>query len=365
MNRRCMGPLISLGAVLGGSIVAADRVAATDGVLEINQVSALEGGVTAGDGPGFPVEIFTSGSYRLTSDLVVPAGVPAGIQVYGGGSRIDLNGFAISSTTQCTGTPPSCSPTGTGIGIDSSGAADVGIRNGRIAGFGVYGLFLAEGSRAEDLAVESNGTGGIVADEGCLIADNIVRRNGGVGVQAGTGSRIARNVIQRNGGQGIISPQTALAQDNALSLNVGATTAQARGRRYYMSSSTSGTGSEALSACAEGFHMASRWELLDPSGLTYDTTLGVVYPDAGSGPPTSTAQGSGGFAWIRTGSPTSGSTSNTPGFDNCRAWTSSASGDQGTAAALSRSALAQDPTWPWALVSLPCNQPLRVWCVED
>ncbi len=44
---------------------------AVDGVLEINQACA-DSGCFSGDGAGFPVIISAAGSYRLTSNLVVP-----------------------------------------------------------------------------------------------------------------------------------------------------------------------------------------------------------------------------------------------------------------------------------------------------
>ena len=43
--------------------------------------------------------------------------------------------------------------------------------------------------------------------------------------------------------------------------------------------------SQALSACAEGYHMASLWEIHDPSNLRYDTELGFTTDDSGFGPP--------------------------------------------------------------------------------
>ena len=42
--------------------------------------------------------------------------------------------------------------------------------------------------------------------------------------------------------------------------------------------------SQAVNACAAGHHMASVFELLDPSNLKYDTTLGVQQEDSGQGP---------------------------------------------------------------------------------
>ena len=139
---------------------------AVDGVREINQTSALVGSVTPGDTAGFPVEIFTSASFRLTSDLVVPAGAAAGIAVYATGTRIDLNGFTISSGTQCSGQPTTCTAGGNGVGIDASGASDVKIQNGRISGFGVYGIFLYEQGTVSGVTVDNNGQGGINGQEG-------------------------------------------------------------------------------------------------------------------------------------------------------------------------------------------------------
>ena len=58
-----MGILLGLGL--------ATPALAVDGVIEINQARAMAGGITAGDNPGFPVNLTESGSYRLTSDLTV------------------------------------------------------------------------------------------------------------------------------------------------------------------------------------------------------------------------------------------------------------------------------------------------------
>jgi hypothetical protein len=41
----------------------------------------------------------------------------------------------------------------------------------------------------------------------------------------------------------------------------------------------------ALSACAAGYHMASLWEVLEPSALSYNTSLGATRADSGQGVP--------------------------------------------------------------------------------
>lgn len=66
-----------------------------------------------------------------------------------------------------------------------------------------------------------------------------------------------------------------------------------RPRKFYLTR-TGYTGARALSACTAGYHMASLWEIHDPSNLRYDTELGFVQDDSGFGPPIE-------FGWIRTG----------------------------------------------------------------
>ena len=80
--------------------------AAADGVIEINQAGAMQGGVTAGDtAAGFPVTISEFGSYRLTGNLTVADAGTTAIEVTSGDVTIDLNGFIISGMTTCSGTP--------------------------------------------------------------------------------------------------------------------------------------------------------------------------------------------------------------------------------------------------------------------
>ena len=77
------------------SIMAAAPALATDGVLEINQACAVQTGCFAGDGPGFPVTLAASGSYRLTSNLDFPSNTSSAIDVANSDISIDLNGTTI------------------------------------------------------------------------------------------------------------------------------------------------------------------------------------------------------------------------------------------------------------------------------
>jgi hypothetical protein len=51
---RLMARLAGASLVLAGSIVTAPSSYAADGTVLIDQAAALAGGVTSGDGPGFP-----------------------------------------------------------------------------------------------------------------------------------------------------------------------------------------------------------------------------------------------------------------------------------------------------------------------
>ena len=134
--------------------------------------------------------------------------------------------------------------------------------------------------------------------------------------------------------------------------------ANKKGPRKFYLTKTEYNGAQALTACAAGYHMASLWEIHDPSNLRYDTELGFTLADSGSGP--SFAGG-----WIRTG--WIGDVSDTPGIGNCQAWTSANSSDQGTAVGLSlRWALTSvREVSPWQTATTRCDGGVRVWCVQD
>jgi len=131
------------------------------------------------------------------------------------------------------------------------------------------------------------------------------------------------------------------------------------GRQYYLTAEGTYDGSEAKTACAEGYHMASMWELLDVSNLIYNTTLGYHHasPDQGDGPPTN-ADG-----WVRTGY--SASTMDLAGHANCNNYTSAEETHRGTVAWLpSDWESPGSTTGPWRVGAESCD-PARVWCVED
>jgi len=201
-----------------------------------------------------------------------------------------------------------------------------------------------------------------VTDEASVVSQCLVRRNGGPGISTGPDGRIAENVISANGGAGISAPSSTLSDRNSVNHNGAPSVAGSRNRRFYLTQNKV-VGSQALNACAPGYHFASLWEIHDTSALVWDTERGVLplSPlDLGLGPPSNTG------GWVRTGFVgISGATSG-PGTKNCIAWTSGSGADLGTEAFLeSEWASAPQATAPWKSLTQTCASLQQVWCVED
>jgi hypothetical protein len=133
---------------------------------------------------------------------------------------------------------------------------------------------------------------------------------------------------------------------------------KAEPRMYYLTTALF-DGSQALTACAAGYHMASLWEIFHTSTLLYNTALGVVENDSGAGPPASTSHS----GWIRTGL-RSIHANGIPGEDNCDSYTTTTG--TGTVVALA-------PVWngtpfpisPWFPNDDSCVNSNPVWCVQN
>ncbi|HYB99398.1 MAG TPA: right-handed parallel beta-helix repeat-containing protein [Candidatus Limnocylindrales bacterium] len=192
--------------------------AAVDGVIEVNQAS-----VEAGD--GFPIQLI-DGSYRLTSNLVVPVGTTG---VVLSNATLDLNGFAIIGPGTCTlqvpydATSIICT-SGSGYGISIQGGST--LRNGRIRGFASGGIYTDtqyyNSVTIEDVHVVGNGGPGITLYQG-VVRDSHIEGNGGDGITncacgaANLGTIIERNVVVFNKGNGI--KVSGLIRDNRIDYN--------------------------------------------------------------------------------------------------------------------------------------------------
>ena len=133
--------------------------------------------------------------------------------------------------------------------------------------------------------------------------------------------------------------------------------AASAGLRQYYLTKTSHNGADADGVCASGYHMASLWEILDPSNLKYNTILGHGRADSGDGPQTVLS------GWVRTGYDSDNS--NISGKANCNVWSETT----GYGTAIKLSSEWTDPATQdihvWDAGITACSSAFPVWCVAD
>jgi hypothetical protein len=180
---------------------------AVDGTILIDQARALAGNVTPGDGPGFPVTISRAGSYRLSSNLNVPADA-AGIVLFASGVTIDLNGFQIAGS-------------GAGTGIAALQARQgIVIRNGSVTNFEKGIDLKGIGSEVREVTAFFNTAVGIDLGGGATAAGNRVFSNG-IGIRVLNGSIVTGNNFIANSGFGLRASVGAVIRGNSFALNQG------------------------------------------------------------------------------------------------------------------------------------------------
>ena len=133
-------------------------------------------------------------------------------------------------------------------------------------------------------------------------------------------------------------------------------------RKYYLTTATwNGDQADESGVCEPGFHLASFWEIHEPSTLRYDTTLGDLQGDSGEGPPSDLS------GWVRTGFLSTSAPS--PGDGNCNAWTSDSGAAFGTIVNLTRdwdeAGATLDALEIWVARARACDLASRVWCIQD
>jgi hypothetical protein len=170
--------LAVIAAVIGTPVQAAENQ------VTITQASAIAGGVTPGDEPGFPITISESGNYRLASSLVPPADTD-GIVIKSDHVTLDFGGYALHGTMSATG-------------IASYNDA-IEISDGVITGFELF-------------AIDSHTVGKFWTISNMRIVSN------GMGVSAGGYARVIGNNISSNGNYGL-SCQYCLVEGNVIALN--------------------------------------------------------------------------------------------------------------------------------------------------
>jgi hypothetical protein len=271
---------------------------------------------------------------------------------------IDLNGFSILGPQVCD--VGNCVSTGLGNAIGSFNVAPFPVNttvvNGTISGFNGCVVLFAVGVHVQRLAISHCTVAAILVGDHGLVLDNRVANVRNTGINMGANTAFRDNVVT-DADLGASGTSFAFEGGRAVGGDVCEDRSCSRvpKRRAYL---TPGDvpGNQALSACAPGFHMASRWELHDLGSLEYDSSLGRTQPDSGSGFPSSVS------GWIRSGGPSSID-------ENCSLWTWAGSGQAGRSIFLPSAGFsASTPTVvasPWSYnITLPCTG-APVWCVED
>lgn len=207
--------LFALGATAALGAVQATTLA--DGAVALSQEAALAGNVTPGDATGFPVTINRSGTYRLTGNLIVPAGLDAIRITNQVEATIDLNGFSIVGAASCSMTVNCAVNNGT-AGVRISGAqAHATVINGNLRGFTAHAI---NGTSATvDNVRVSNNAGGIRVNY--LVAQRVAATsNSGFGIDAAY-SLISDSRAMQNGSDGMRSA-FGVIRDSLSSSNQGA-----------------------------------------------------------------------------------------------------------------------------------------------
>jgi hypothetical protein len=199
-SRRGLGALALLCALATGA-------RAEDGKIAIHQ-DCVASGCFPGDAPGFPVEITSTGSYVLTSNLVNASPSVDTIRVQAADVTLDLGGFALLGPAACSGAGAgvTCTNTGSGAGVRSTATGST-VRNGTVRGSGGAGVALSGiGGRAQDLRLFENGGRGIDAPgAGAGVSGCVLVRNGSDGLVAGDAAQVTESFGKDNkdGGLGV------------------------------------------------------------------------------------------------------------------------------------------------------------------
>ncbi len=161
------------------------------------------------------------------------------------------------------------------------------MRNGRVSGFAGSCVQLTSAAFVTDLMVSDCGRSGIAVSNGSIVTSNRVTRTGENGILM-TGlthpATFERNTVSLAGsGGGSFTAVSGGRPSGGNSCDDSSCRAIPR-PRYYLTTDRF-KGDHAAQVCAIGFHMASIFELLNPSNLIYDSSLGEVLFDSGSGPP--------------------------------------------------------------------------------
>ncbi|WP_425257991.1 hypothetical protein ACPOLB_21020 [Rubrivivax sp. RP6-9] len=185
----------------------------------IDQSRAVAGGINSTDTAGFPITLTQSGHYRLTGNLVVPAGL-TGIDIQGHNITVDLNGFTISGPVTCSRNASTrevtCAnkPAVETFGVSAPSVLQgVTVRNGAVRGFS-RGVRLLGQAVVDGVSASHNGHGiDVWGSEGSAgkVMHSRAEMNSGNGITVYSGM-VLHSTASRNGWSGFTAGSSAYVQ---------------------------------------------------------------------------------------------------------------------------------------------------------
>jgi len=210
-SRRREGPLAWIAAL---SVALSAPALAVDGVVEINRARVDQGGITAGDTPGFPATISRSGSYRLTGDLLATSRAVVLVEITAPRVTLDLNGFTVGSCVE-----GGLCGIGSANGISGPNQSDVRIRDGHVLGSGGICIRLGMDAVVEDVHVRGCGRDGILVSSGSRVEGVTAIGSAEVGIECGSHCTIRDSKAIDNESIGINTGRRSVVQGNVASSN--------------------------------------------------------------------------------------------------------------------------------------------------
>ena len=186
-------PLLCAALLTSASSVFAEDE--TDKIVSINQESS-EHGLRGCRHSGFPIQICESGTYRLTSNLIVSAPDVDAIQISADDVALDLNGFTISGPWSST----SSHFFGTGVYSPNS---SITVRNGKVTGF-PQGIFLKGSTESVERVTITGNNYGIDSWGDSTVVDRVTATKNAYGGVVLYGSGMVTNSLAISNGLGIL-----------------------------------------------------------------------------------------------------------------------------------------------------------------
>ncbi len=275
--------VLFLVATLTAGLVTPEPARATDGRIQISQTAATTGRL-AGDAPGFPITIASSGSYVLVSDLDLTGELnpqfTTAIEITADWVTLDMGGHTIKGTNNCTTTSTSseagsvnCTYTANGDAIYGLNQEGVSVRNGSISGMGRHGVILGDGATVESVTVRHGGGTGIYVGDGSRVHDVAMQDLAANGVTCWGPCRVSNARIVTTGGDGIygaFSGSDAALLVDASSVRY-ASDAAVQGSGYMLVHNTNAW------VNGRGFVSTSKGMLVDSSTAYESNTMGFEF----------------------------------------------------------------------------------------